>query len=112
MRLIRFARRDLAVVLNGGAIHISHVEGGIQDAASAAETLGFIERGIGFPHQRGLVERRAVSGGAPALTVMYPRLEAVFGMPSARTVSRMLSATFRAASSVVFGSTIANSSPP
>ena len=39
------------------------VERGIHDAAIAAETLGFIERGVGFSHQRGLVERRAASGG-------------------------------------------------
>ena len=56
-------RRELAVVLDGGALDILQVERGIQEAAIAAETLGLIERGIGFPHQRGLVERRAVSGG-------------------------------------------------
>src|SRR5690349_9515707 len=58
-----FTRRELAVVLNRGALDISQVEGGIHDAAIAAETLGFVERGVGFPHQRGLVERRTGSGG-------------------------------------------------
>src|SRR5438046_6270633 len=63
-RLMRpFARREFAVVLDGFAVDILQVERGIHDAAIAAETLGFIERGVGFSHQRGLVERRAVSGG-------------------------------------------------
>src|SRR4029453_11215067 len=58
-----FTRRALAVVLDGCALDILQVEGGIQEAAIAAEALGLIERGVGFPHQCGLVDRRAVSGG-------------------------------------------------
>src|SRR5882724_3353706 len=58
-----FSRRELAVVLDRFALDVVQVEGGIQDTAITAETLGFIERGVGFPHQRGLVDRRAVSGG-------------------------------------------------
>src|SRR4029453_10277545 len=60
-----FGRRKLAVVLDGIALDILQVEGGIQDAAIAAETLGFVERGVGFPHQGGLVDGRAFFGGAP-----------------------------------------------
>ena len=46
------------------------------------------------------------------LIVMYPRLLTVLGMPSARTVNRIASATFKAATPGVLGSTTANSSPP
>src|SRR5437899_5131102 len=58
-----FARSEFGIVLDGFAVDILQVERGIHDAAIAAETLGFIERGVGFSHQRGLVERRAGSGG-------------------------------------------------
>ena len=48
----------------------------------------------------------------PTLTVMYPRLLPALGTSSARTASRIASATFKASSSSVSGSTTANSSPP
>src|SRR5206468_4853959 len=64
LRLMRpFARREFAVVLDRFAVDILQVERGIDDAAIAAEPLGFIERGVGFSHQRSLVARRAFFGG-------------------------------------------------
>src|SRR5207247_11089385 len=57
------ARSEFAIVLDGGAVDILQVEGGIHDTAIAAETLGLIERGVGFSHQRSFVARRAVFGG-------------------------------------------------
>ena len=58
-----FGRRELAVMLNGFTLNKLQVERGRHDAAIAAETLGFIKRGVGVSHQCGLVEGRLGAAG-------------------------------------------------
>src|SRR3954468_9152768 len=62
MLLRSFARRELAFMLNGFAVNILQVERGMQDAAIAAEALGFIKRRVRLSHQCGLVEGRFGAG--------------------------------------------------